>query len=83
MSSGRPRTFRDQRRPMEDCSRGRKEMTQEGRTRGGTLQSESDRCRESQGWTTACSGMTNVTGRTKKRIACSKRVHDGSLAITD
>ena len=58
-------------------------MTQDGRIRGGTFQGEIDRCRESQGWTTACSGMTNVTGRTKKRMSQSKRANAGWLAITD
>ena len=28
-----------------------------GRTRGGTFHGEMDRCRESQGWTAACSSM--------------------------
>ena len=30
-------------------------MTQDGGTRGGTFHGETDRCREIQGWTTACS----------------------------
>ena len=33
------------------------EMAQNGRTRGRTFHGEMDRCRESQGWTTVCSGM--------------------------
>ena len=32
-------------------------MTQSGGTRGGTSHGEMDRCRESQGWTTAYSSM--------------------------
>ena len=59
-------------------------MTQEGGTRGRTFHGEMDRCRESQGWTTACSSIyPNVTGRTNDRIAHSKRARAGSLAIVD
>ena len=32
-------------------------MSQNHRTRGGTFHDEMDRCRKSQGYTTACSGM--------------------------
>ena len=54
---GRPRSFRHQHRPVDDCSPGRGGMAQNGRTRGGTFHGEMDHCRESQGWTTACSGV--------------------------
>ena len=37
-------------------------MAQNGRTRGGTFRGEMDRCRGSQGWTTACSGMSKRDG---------------------
>ena len=57
VSPGRPQSFRHQRRPENDCSPGRGEMAQNGRTRGGTFHDEMDCCRESQGWTTVCSGM--------------------------
>ena len=55
------------------------------KVRGGAFHGEMDRCRESQGWTTACSVVcTNVTVRTNKdRIAQSKRVRTGTLAIVD
>ena len=33
-------------------------MAQNGRTRGRTFHGEMDRCRENQGWTTACSNMS-------------------------
>ena len=43
-----------------------------------------NRCRESQGWTTACTVVCpNVAGRTKERIAQSKRARAGSLALID
>ena len=38
-------------------------MAQNGRTRGGTFHGEMDRCRENQGWTTACSGMPERDGK--------------------
>ena len=81
--TGRPQSFRHQRRPVDDCSPGRGGMVQNGRTRGGTFHGEIHRCRESQGWTTACSGMPDVTGRTKERIAQSKRARADSLALVD
>ena len=52
---GRPQIFRHQRRPVDNCSPGREGMAQDGGTRGGTFHGEMDRCRESQGWTTAYS----------------------------
>ena len=61
-------------------------MALDGGTRGGTIHGETDRCRESQGWTTACSSTVvcpNVTGYTKERIAQSKRARAGSLAIVN
>ena len=44
---------------------------------------EMDHYRGSQGWTTACSRKPNMTGRTKERIAQSKRVRAVSLAFVD
>ena len=59
-------------------------IAQDGGTRGGTFHGEMDRCRESQGWTTACSVVClNVTGRAEERIDQSKRARAGSLAIVD
>ena len=60
---GRPQSFRHQRQPVEDCSPGRGGMAQNGRTRGGTFHCELNRCRESQGWTTARSGMPERDGK--------------------
>ena len=60
---GRPQSFRHQRRPVDDCSPGRGGMAQNGGTRGGTFHGEMDRCRESQGWTTACSRMPEREGK--------------------
>ena len=81
---GRPQSFRPERRPVDDCNPGRGGMAQNGRTRGGTFHGKMDRCRKNQGWTTACSGMPeNVTGKTKERIAQSKRARAGSLALVD
>ena len=61
--SGRPQSFRHQRRPVDDCSPGRGGIAQNGGTRGGTFHGKMDRCRESQGWTTACSRMPERDGK--------------------
>ena len=67
---------------VDDYSPGRGGMAQSGRTRGGIFHGEMDRCRENQGWTTAYAVVCpNVTGRTKKRIAQSRRARAGSLAL--
>ena len=63
MFTGRPQSFRHQRRPVDDCSPGRGGMAQNGGTRGGTFHGEMDRCRKSQGWTTACSRMPERDGK--------------------
>ena len=60
---GRPHSFRHHRRPVDDGSPGRGEMVQNGGTRSGTCHGEMNRCRESQGWTTACSGMPERDGK--------------------
>ena len=80
---GQLQSFRHQSRPADNCSPGRGEMVQSGGTRGGTFHGEINRCRENQGWTTACSRMPEVTGKTKERIAQSKRARASSLALVD
>ena len=60
---GRSQRFRHQRRPVDSCSPGRRGMAQNGGTRGGTFHGEIDRCRESQGWTTACNRMSERDGK--------------------
>ena len=89
-------SFQHQRRLVNVYSPGRAGgMAQNGRTRGGIFRGGMDCCRESQGWTTACSGISerdgkdkgvcpNVTGRTEKeRLVQSKRARAGSLALVD
>ena len=51
---------------IDDCSPGRGGMTQNGKTRGGIFHGQIDRCRENQGWTTACSGMPERDGRPRR-----------------
>ena len=63
---GRPQSFRHQRRPVDDCSPGREGMAQNDKIRGGTFHGEMDRCRKSQGWTTACSGMPERDGKNQE-----------------
>ena len=58
-------------------------MAQDGGTRSGTFHGETDRSRESQGWTTACSSVSERDGKTKERKAQSERARAGSLAIVD
>ena len=60
---GQPQSFRHQRRPVDDCSPGQGEMKQDDRTMGGTFHGEMDRCRERQGWTTACNSMSERDGK--------------------
>ena len=80
--SGWGQSFRHQRRPVDDCSPGRGGMAQNGRTRGGTVHDEMDRCRENQGCTSACSGMPERDGKNqKKRVAQTKQARAGSLAL--
>ena len=60
---GRPQSVRHQHRTVNDCNPGREGIAQNGGTRGGTFHGEIDRCRESQGWTTAYSGMPEHDGK--------------------
>ena len=70
VSPGRPQSSRYLRRPEDDCSPGQEETLQDGGTRDETFHGEMDRCRESQGWTTACSGMPE-RGKDSLKQACS------------
>ena len=71
----RRQSFRYQRRPVDDCSPGRGGMTQDGGKRGGAFRGDMDRCRESQGWTTACRSMSEHgrkdQGEDSPKQACS------------
>ena len=80
---GRPQSFRHQRRPVDDCSPELGGMVQNGGTRGGTFHGEMDRCRESQGWTTACSGMPECDGKDQGEDSQRKRARAGSFALVD
>ena len=63
---GRTQSLRHQRRPVDDCSPGRGRMAQNGGTRNGTFHDKMDRCRGSQGWTTACSCMHEGDGKDQR-----------------
>ena len=54
-----------------------------GRTRGGTFHGKMDRCRKTKAGLRHAVVCPNVTGRTKERIAQSKRARAGSLALVD
>ena len=60
---GRHQSVQHERRPLDYCSPGRGGMRQNGGTSGGTFHDEMDRCRESRGWTTACSSMPERYGK--------------------
>ena len=62
MFPGRHQSFRHERRPVDDCSPRRGGMAQSGGTKGITFHGKMDRCRESQGWTTAWSSMPDGDG---------------------
>ena len=53
-------------------------MAQNGGTSGEIFHGEMDRCRESQGWTTACSGMPERDGEDQEK---SPKPRAGSLAL--
>ena len=61
-----PQSFRHQHPPGDDCSPGRGEIAQDGTTRGGKFHDEMERCRESHGWTTACSSMPELDGNDQR-----------------
>ena len=85
-SPGGPQSFRYQCRsvsPVDDCSPGRGGMAQDGGTRDGTFHGEMNRCKLGRAELWHAVVCPNVTGRTKDRIAQSKRVHTGSLAMVD
>ena len=44
-------------------------MTHDGGTRGETIHGKIDRCKESQGWTTACSGMPGRDGKDQEEVS--------------
>ena len=61
-------------------------MAHDGGTRDGTFRGEIDRCRESQGWTTASSSIPERDGKDQGKdkiytYSPKKRVRAGSLAV--
>ena len=80
---GRSQSFRHQRRSVDDCSLGLGGMAQNGGTRGETFHGEMDRCREANAGLRYAVVCPNVTGRTKERMAQSKRIRAGSLVLID
>ena len=83
VSPVRPQSFRYQHRPVDGCSPGRGGMTQDGGTRGGTFHGEMDPAEKVRAGLRHAVVCPNVTGRTKGRIAQSRRVRAGSLARVD
>ena len=83
MFLGQPQNFRYQRRPVDDCSPGQGGMAQGGGTRGGAFQGEMGCCRKTRAGLRHAVLCSSVTGRTKERIAQSKRTRAGFLAVVD
>ena len=80
---GRPQSFRNQRRLVDDCSPGRGGMAQDGGTRGEHFMAKwivAEKARAGLRHTVV--GL-NVTGRTKERIAQRTRARSDSLVLVD
>ena len=75
---GQPQSFQYRRRPVDDCSRGG--MAQDGGTRNGTFHGEKNRCEEARAGLRHEVVYSNVTRRTKERIAQRNRARAGSFA---
>ena len=81
---GRSQSFRHQRRPVDDCSPGREGMAQNGTARGAEhLMAKWIVAEKTKAGLWHAVVCPNVTGRTKKRIAQSKRARAGSLALVN
>ena len=83
--SGRSQSFRHQRRPVDDCSPGRRRMAHDGAEQGAeyfmTKWIAAAKARAGLRHAVVC---PKVTGRTnKERITQSKRTRAGPLAIVD
>ena len=83
VSPGRPQSFRYYRRPVDDCSPGRGGMSQDGRTMGRTFVAKWIAAEKVKAGIRHALVCPDVTGRAKERIAQSRRVRAGSLAVTD
>ena len=68
ISPGRLRSFRYQRRPVDDdCSPGLWRMAQDEGVSSITFDGKIDRCRQSQGWTTASNSKPERDGKDRAR----------------
>ena len=77
--------FRQQRRPVDDCSPGRGGMAQNGGTKGAEhFMAKWIAAEKANKAALRCSVVCpNVTGKPKERIARSKRARAGSLTLAD
>ena len=81
---GRPQSFRHQRRPVDDCcSPAREGMAQNSGTRPEHFIAKRIVAEKARAGLRHAIVCPNVTGRTKERIAQSKRARAGSLALVD
>ena len=81
---GRPQSFRHQRRPVDGCSQDEEEWRRRTAEQGAehfmAKWIVAEKTKAGLRHAVVC---PNVTGRTKERIARSKRVRAGSLALVD
>ena len=80
---GRPQSFRNQRRPLDDCNPGRGEIAQDGVSRGGAFHGEMDRYENVRAGLRHAVVCPNVAGRTIERLTQSKRARAVSLTKVD
>ena len=80
---GRPQSFRHQRRPVDDCSPGRGGMAHNGEIRAEHFMAKWIAAEKAKAGLRHAVVCPNVTGRTKKRIAQSKRARADWLALVD
>ena len=80
---GRLQSFRHQRRPVDDCTPGQGGMAQNGRTRAEYFIAKWIAAEKARAGLRHAVVYPNVMGRTKERIAQSKRARAGSLALVD
>ena len=81
--SGRPQSFRHQRRPVDDCSPGRGGMARTAEQGVEHFMEKLTAAEKTKAGLRHAVVCPNVTGRTNERIAQSKRARAGSLALVD
>ena len=79
----RPQSFRHQRQPVDDCSPGRGEGRRTAEQGAEHFMAKWIAAQKTKAGLRHAVVCPNVTGRTKERVAQSKRARAGSLALVD